>query len=355
MAIHFDLDRKQQVLDTHSRWWNGALDRPLCSITLGDAHPLTATPSPAPVLTQASCADFRWTPEQIIDALDDQLSREEYLGDAFPFVNFSSFGPGVLAALCGAKLDNSSGSVWFWPDKEREIADIHVQYDPENVWAQRIKAIYRAGLERWNGLVIMGMPDLGGVMDVAATFRGSENLLMDLYDDPDEVLRIIGEIETAWYAAYNDFADVLKPQGCFSDWSCLLSREPSYILQSDFCYMIGNPMFRQFVLPTLQKDVQRLTNTIYHLDGIGELNHLDDVLALDELNAVQWQFGAGQPTGLHWLDVYRRIQSAGKHSWIVGEPQDFLDVLGALHGSPYAHFGLSAADRDLAEKLIHAR
>ena len=355
MPVHFDSERKARVLDAHSRWWNGTLNRPLVSVTLDGAYPSRPNPSPAPILSQASCADFRWSPEQVIDAMDDHLSRQEYLGDAFPLVNFSAFGPGVLAALCGAKLDNSSGGVWFWPDKEREIADIHVQYDPENVWAKRIKALYRAGLEKWNGLVIMGMPDLGGVMDVAATFRGSENLLLDLYDEPEEVLRLVHEIEDAWYAAYNDFAEVLKPQGCFSDWSGLLSKDPSYIIQCDFCYMIGNPMFRQFVLPTLAKDANRLTNTIYHLDGIGELNHLDDVLALENLNAVQWVFGAGKGPAIDWLDVYRKIQASGKRMWIIEHPQDFLDILGELHGAPYGNFHLSADNRALAQKLINAR
>ena len=354
MPVHFDADRMARALDAHSRWWNGALDRPLVSVTLENACPLTQTSS-APLLTQESCADFHWSPQQIVDALDDHMSTQEYLGDAFPFVNLSSFGPGVLAALCGAKLDNSSGRVWFWPDESREISDIHVRYDPENIWAKRIKDIYRAGLEKWNGAVVMGMPDLGGVMDVAATFRGSENLLLDLYDAPEEVLRLNREIEIAWYAAYDDFAEVLKPQGCFSDWSGLLSREPSYILQCDFCYMIGNPMFRQFVLPTLRKDVEKLTNTIYHLDGVGELNHLDDVLALEKLNAVQWVFGDGKPGGLHWLDVYKRIQSSGKQMWIVGSTKNYLDVLGELHSTPYASFWLDAKDRALAETLINAR
>lgn len=354
MAIHFDLERMHRVQEAHVRWWNGTLDRPLVRVTLNNVHPSEHI-YPAPLLNQQSCADFSWSPEQLIDALDEQLSRHEYLGDAFPFVNFDAFGPGVLAAFCGAKLDNSSGNVWFWPDEEREIADIHVKYNPDNIWVRRIKDIYRAGLEKWNGTVIMGMPDLGGVMDVAATFRGSENLLLDLYDDPDEVLRLNREIQDAWYAAYEDFAAVLAPQNGFSNWSGLLSREPSYIIQCDFCYMIGNAMFRQFVLPTLREDTERLRHTIYHLDGIGELNHLDDILALGKLDAVQWVFGDGKPSGLHWLDVYKKIQASGKQMMIVGGPQDYLDVLGTLHGTPYGNFGFDARDRDLAEKLISAR
>lgn len=354
MAIHFDPERMARVQEAHIGWWNGTLDRPLVRITLSNAHPSKRT-SPAPLLNQRSCADFSWSPEQIIDALDEQLSTQEYLGDAFPFVNFDAFGPGVLAAFCGAKLDNSSGGVWFWPDEEREIADIHVKYNPDNIWVRRIKAIYRAGLQKWNGTVIMGMPDLGGVMDVAATFRGSENLLLDLYDNPDEVLRLNREIQDAWYAAYEDFAAVLAPQNGLSNWSGLLSREPSYIIQCDFSYMIGNAMFKQFVLPTLLEDTERLRHTIYHLDGIGELNHLDDVLALERLDAVQWVFGDGKPSGLHWLDVYKKIHASGKRMMIIGGPQDYLDVLGALHGTPYGNFFLDVRDRDLAEKLIAAR
>ena len=354
MAIHFNKERMEQVKDAHARWWQGTLDRPLQRITLMDAHPAEKR-TPAPVLSQASCADLRWSPEQIIDALDEQLSQYEYLGDAFPIVNFDAFGPGVLAAFCGARLDNSSGNVWFFPREEKEIGDIHVRYDPQNPWAQRIKGIYQAGIQHWQGNVIMTMPDLGGVMDVAAVFRGSENLLMDLYDEPEEVYRLNQEIQAAWYEAYEDLARVLQPQNAYSDWSGLVSREPSYIIQSDFSYMISNEMFRDFVLPCLQRDTERLHNTIYHLDGVGELKHLEDLLALPSLNAIQWIYGDGQPSAPHWMDVYRKIQQAGKQMMIVGSAQDYLQVLEQIHGTPYVLLNMSTRDKGLASCVLDAR
>jgi len=291
----------------------------------------------------------------MIDAIDEHLSRIEFIGDGFPLVNFDAFGPGVLAAFCGARLDNSSGGVWFWPQREMEIGDIHVRYDPENVYVRRIKDLYRAGLEKWQGTVVMGMPDLGGVLDVAATFRGTDHLLMDLYDEPDEVQRLIHEIHTAWYEAYEDLAQVLRPQNAFSNWSCLLSSEPSYIIQCDFCYMIGNPMFREFVLDTLRRDTERLTHTIYHLDGVGELNHLDDILALEKLDAVQWVPGAGQPSPMHWMDVFRRIAASGKPAMVCGDAQDFLAVTDALHGTPYTCLSFSVSDEALIHRVLEAR
>ena len=349
MAVDFDRDRMAEALDAHERWWRGELDRPLVKIVLEGEMPKVRA------LTQGNCHEVERPAEEVIEALDEELRCCVFLGDAFPMVDFAAFGPGVLAAFCGARLMNRTGGVWFFPDKERPIEEISIRYDPENPWARRVKALYRAGIDKWQGRVMLGLPDLGGVMDVVATFCGSENLLLALYDAPEEVLRLANEAETAWREAFADFCACLAPQGAYTHWSGLLSREPSYIPQCDFCYMIGNPMFREFVLPTLRRDAARLAHSIYHLDGVGELRHLDDILAIEELDAVQWVPGDGQPGAGHWLDVYRRIAGAGKGMWIVGSPEDYLAALASLHGTPYFTATLPLCQRDRAEALLAAR
>ena len=353
MAVHFSEERMQQVLQRHTQWWRGELQDPLMVVTLQGVYAKEQR-TDAPPLNQQTCTDFSWSPEEVIDGIEGRLSTFEFLGDAFPWVNFDAFGPGVLAAFCGAKLDNSSGRVWFHPAEELEIEDIHVQYDPNNIWVKRIKDIYRAGLKRWGKTVVMGMPDLGGVLDVAATFRGTENLLMDLIDEPDEVLRLCGEIETAWREAYTDLASVLHPQSAgYSDWSGLLSPTPSYITQCDFCYMISNPMFREFVLPTMQNDVNWLSNIIYHLDGVGELNHLDTLLELDKLTAIQWVAGAGKPGPMHWLDVYRKIKGADKRMMLLGKPDETIETIRTIGGKDvYYKADLNIGEEDVAERLL---
>jgi len=245
--------------------------------------------------------------------------------------------------------------VWFSAEKEQDIEEIHVHYDSANIYAKRIKAIYRAGLEKWNGAVMMGLPDLGGVMDVAATLRGSENLLMDLYDAPEEVGRLSREIQRAWYEAYHDLSRVLQPQQGYTHWSGLLSSKPSYIIQCDFSYMIGSSMFREFVLKTLEEDAKRLSHTIYHLDGIGELKHLDDILSIQGLDAVQWVPGDGQPPTDMWMDVYERIKAAGKNSMVLGSPSSYLKILEKVHGTPYSHHTLRKDQQELASILLAAR
>lgn len=354
MAVHFSRERMQEVLDTYEAWWDRRLERPLVPCTLWGAHPVEHR-TQAPHLDQDTCADLCWSAEQLVDKMDEELSECEWLGDGYPMVRFDTFGPGVLAAFCGGVLDNSSGRVWFRAAERKPIDKIHCVYDPESRFAMRIKDIYRAGLDRWEGSVLMGIPDLGGVLDVAATLVGTEELLLDLYDEPDEVKRLIGEIETAWYAAFDDFAEVLKPQNGFTNWSGIASRKPGYIVQCDFCYMLSNAMFREFVLPTIRRDTGRLDRVIYHLDGVGQLQNLDDLLSIPGLAAIQWEPGAGKPTGMHWIDVYRRIEAAGRNAWLTAPLWQNLEVLDTLHHTPYFGIGFHASRRAEAERILALR
>lgn len=329
--IHFEKERWDEIRKNYKDWWDNKGERSLVRLTIPDYYEPDRPMPKAPLLSQETCTDLSWTAEEIIDTIDWHLSQQKYEMDAFPFVNMDSFGPGVLAAFCGARLDNSSGAVWFFPEesKGKEIADIHVKYDPDNIWAKRIKDIYRAGMERWQGQVLMGMPDLGGHLDIASILRGSEDLFMDLYDEPDEVKRLVGEIAVAWKEAYDDFNSILQPTNPgFSDWTGIYSATPSYVLQSDFSYMTSTDMFVEFALPELKVLTEKLDHSIYHLDGIGQIPHLDKLLELESLNAVQWIYGEGQPTARHWQEVYEKIRLAGKSMQLVGDAEDFNAITG---------------------------
>ena len=170
MGIQFTDSDWSEIRRNYTKWWDRELERPLIPVKLFGRDPGRPKPK-APLLSQTTCADLSVPAEAIIDRLDYELSRYEYLGDGFPSVNFDCFGPGVVAAFLGAELNNSTGRVWFHPQKVVPIDELHLEYDPDNIWLQRIKDIYRAGVERWRGQVLMGMPDLGGVMDVRSTFR----------------------------------------------------------------------------------------------------------------------------------------------------------------------------------------
>jgi hypothetical protein len=318
MGIAFDDTRWEELLENVRKWWAGELGRPLIPARLYGRDPGRAEPA-APLLSQANCGDFDTPVSEVIDRIDYELSQQVFLGDGFPFFSMDCFGPGVLAAFLGGVLDNSSGRVWFYPPEELPITDIQFQYDPENPWARRVKDVHRAAVERWEGLVVVGMTDIGGIPDVLSTFRPSEKLLLDLYDHPDEVIRLVWEAHEAWHAFYDEVNTILQPVArAYSDWAGIPSEVPTYMLQCDFAYMIGPSMFDEFVKPELTKTCERLPHSFYHMDGVGQLPHLDSILSIGELDGVQWVPGSGKPDWDQWPEVYRRICDAGKLAQIYG-------------------------------------
>ncbi len=156
------------------------------------------------------------------------------------------------------------------------------------------------------------MTDLGGNLDILQTFRPSEKLLFDLYDSPEEVERLVWEAHDVWWHYFRDFENLTDKNPGYSTWSSIFSEQPHYMLQCDFCYMIGPDMFEKFVKPELIACCDKLTNSFFHLDGPGQLVHLDSMLEIDSLKGIQWIPGAGAADLKEWPDVFRKISDAGK-------------------------------------------
>jgi len=333
-SLHFTPEDYQRLRDTYRRWWQGSLPRPIAPILL-TGQPSCRKPSPHPALSFSTAWDFSISPEQFVDARDWQLSQLRFKGDAYPFFSTDAFGPGVLAAFMGCTPVGRPDTVWFQPpQKDMPIEKLHFELDEDSPYFRRVLSLYEAALAKWGGSVVLGMVDLGGVMDVLASFRGSENLLMDLYDDPEEVLRCVKEIQQAWFQCFDKINALISPhvQG-YTQWHTLYSEEPSYILQSDFSYMISPAMFNEFIAPELASSAARIPHALYHMDGVGEIPHLDALLAIDGIKAIQWVPGAGEPLKMDWSELLARIFASGKKLLSCG-PQSDEALLRATKDKP---------------------
>jgi len=313
MSLDFTHERWHRIRERYRQWWAGELDRPLIHMTLHGRDP----GRPEPALPAELFASF-YGPDTPAEAIVDRWFYDfeccKYVGDAFPNV-WVNLGPGVIAALMGLELVNGDGeeTVWFHCSDIREPADIHFEFDPDNVWYRRLCDLYEAAASRFEGLAHTGMTDLGGNLDILSSYRPGEKLLLDLYDRPDEVKRLTWDAHAMWWRYYEEFSRLIQSvHSGYTAWTPIYSEAPYYMLQCDFAYMIGPEMFDEFVKPELAASCRRLTNAFYHLDGPGQLPHLDSLLSIPELKGVQWVPGAGQPDITEWPDVYRKIHEAGK-------------------------------------------
>ncbi len=350
MSIHFDPARWEEVKQNYSKWWSCELERPLIHMTVSGCES-DRPKSELPHLNFFSHYDLSIPVDKIVDAVDYDLTTKRFLADSFP-TRWLNFGPGVMATFTGADLMNTTDSSWFRPRSRFEIKDLKIKFDPTSVWYRRIADLAKCMMDRWQGQVQVGMTDLGGSLDVVSTFRPNEALLLDLYDYPDEVKRVLWETHECWFQSFEALNSILQPRNPgYTAWTAIFSQEPYYMLQCDFAYMISPQMFDEFVKPELAASCRRLKNAFYHLDGVGQLPHLDSLLSIPELKGVQWIPGAGKPDCSEWPEVYRKIRKAGKLIQIYGT-LDTLDRVAGHLGSGRGIILFASVDRKDEKKTI---
>ena len=307
-----DEDWKQHETNWMS-WWGQSTDRPLI---MAYQHKPTDRVRPSWWGGKFGRMPFDVPVEAIADEIWDDIGRTTYCGDAWPRT-WIDFGPGIAAAFLGGDVDPSTGTLWFYPGiwKNKPLREIKPTYDPNNRWWNRVQDLTRACLEKFDGHAQVGFTDIGGNLDTAASLRETEPLLMDCLDDPEGVDELCRQITPLWLRYFREQVETITPAGRgTSSWAALWSAQRTYMLQSDFSYMISPSQFERWVAPDVATCCKNMEHGFYHLDGKGELPHLDILLSIPELKGVQWIPGDGQPpsTDPVWWPVLKRIRNAGK-------------------------------------------
>ena len=308
-------------------WWQGGrLDRPPVSLWVEGRH------SPrAPRSTHATLRE-RWLDVEFqVESALANLETTPCLGDSVPAWT-PNVGPDLTSTLFGAELVFGENTSWCQhtvpetADWERFIA---TPPDFANPYWQTIDALITRGAERFAGRYYVAMPDLHGSFDMLAGLRGPENLCLDIMDEPELVRRASLHATRAYVEAYRRFYQRLTALGQPSTtWCNYLHSGTAYVPSCDFWCLVSREVGENLIRRTIELEMAQLERSIFHLDGPQALQHLDLVLSLPGLNAVQGVYGAGHGPGRQWLDVYRRCRNAGKAIQVIAE--DAADALAVL-------------------------
>jgi hypothetical protein len=352
LKLHFTEQDWERIEHDWTAWWAGELDRPM--VMIEDLEPPRGVTLPeAPDFTSNLPPEM--SADEVVDRYQAQLEAKHFYGDAWPKW-WPNFGPGIMAGFLGAQVHCAPDTVWFEagePAQAREIQDLHPAYDAGNFWWRRIQELTRVAVERWGNQVSVSITDLGGNLDILASLRTTEQLLLDLYDAPDEVARLTSEITRLWLRYYDELYAVIQKAGRgTTPWAAIWSPGRCYMLQSDFAYMISPRMFERFVLPDLAACCEALDHGFYHLDGKGEIPHLDMLLSLKRLRGIQWIPGDGAPPPEEWLPLLKRIRDGGKLCQVYVSPGGARTIVRELGGRGFALHIEQAMSRAEAEEFL---
>jgi hypothetical protein len=256
----------------------------------------------------------RWFDAEFqVDYFLESIRGRTFYGETFP-VFWPNLGPNVYAAFHGAELEYGEVTSWVrhcihdWSDVPK------LKFSRDNVYFRKIEELTRTGLEKSAGRFLVGYTDLHGSLDCAADWRDPQLLCMDLIDCPGKVHGLVRMANENFLAVYDHYDAVLKSHGQLSvTWMGIPSPGKMHIPSCDFTALTSTADFCEFYLPSLLAEVAHTTHNIFHCDGRGVLRHLDHILEIPQIQAIQWVQGVGSDLPiLQWLPVIRRIQAAGK-------------------------------------------
>lgn len=268
-----------------------------------------------------------WTdPERIICRNRAWMEHTYYGGEAFPAI-FVDLGAGGHAGFFKGEKHYFGDSVWFFPSLNDPDA---LEFDENSFMYRKTLELAKAYAEDSRGEYMVSMPDTSGNIDALSHLMGPEELLPAMIEEPEAVQRALRKIQSAYERIHSEVYDIVKDineGGSVVDWLSVWAPGFMAQMQSDASVMISNPMFKEFILPELQRQCTFLEYPLYHFDGIEQIRHLDDLLSIPNLKAIQWTQVAGQPSCLEFIPQLRKIQAAGKSLIIIVSPEQVKPLM----------------------------
>ena len=210
----------------------------------------------------------------------------------------------------------------------------------------------RMALEKCEGKFMVGYTDLHPGIDCVAAWRDPQQLCIDLLLNPDEVKRLIKSANLHFQEVFDCFDDLLKAHKQLSvTWMGIPSFGKMHIPSCDFSAMISDEQYLEFVHPIIVEEVKQMTHNVFHLDGKGVARHIDHILGIKEVNAIQWVQGMGTDTPImQWIPLIKKIQAAGKSLVLDIQLTELEDFIAAM--DPRGILLCIAADENIQPEII---
>ena len=269
-------------------------------------------------------------PQRIVDRYRYFCQTHAFLGESFPNLNID-FGPGSLASYLGSEIGFKEDTVWFNKCLDGWDSVPKLTFDPENKWFKKHLQLAKDCQALAGDDFYVDMPDLMENIDVLASLRGAQDILFDLLDEPEMIGERIQEVTDIYYEYYDRFYDVIKDEEGGNAYTVFQIWGPGRTvkLQCDFSAMMSPEDFRKYIQPSLRSQSENVDHVLYHLDGPAAIKHMDALMEIEGIDALQWTSGDAGPDGTlpDWDVIYDKAIAAGKSIWVKvysGEFEDWI-------------------------------
>ena len=335
----------REARDRMIAWWaTGQADRVVAKVS----SPKAGAP---PRQTRGSAREQATDLDIIFDNLDRLHASTWYGAESFP-MHFIYLAPATMGVFLGAPLEFRDESAWqgrlplTW-DQADQIA-----FDPDNRWWRFMVEQTRTSCQRSQGRYIVTVSGGGALADVMVNLLGCEETLLALIERPADVLGLRDRM-LQWALAMNEEVSAILRRHQFgsADWLRMWAPGIYHSTQCDLCVMLSPKMFNDFFLEEIRQECRHLDYSLYHLDGVAAVRHLDALLGIEELGGIQWNPEPQFSDPLPYVDVFRRVQERGKKLFISCPPARIRPLLGAI-GKENVFLSTICKDEPAAREVV---
>lgn len=346
----------------HEAFWAGeVIDRPLVTILGPKKKTTNKRLIKTPPKEGADMMKFWTDGEEVLKRARAMWDNLTFVGDNFPLV-WLDLGPSGHGAFYeGIEHGFTEETIWFHGKYQNPPV---LKFDENSFWYKKTLELAKYLVDESKGEFFVSMPDTSGNADVLGYMQGIDRLMMDMYTKEEYIKPALREIQKGYERIANDVYDIVKDNnqgGSSIGWMSTWAPGKHAQMQCDMSVMISPEHYEEYIVEELNKQANFLDYSTYHFDGVEQIRHLDHILSIENLNAIQWTNVVGQPSAINYIDSLKKIQAAGKGLIVyLNSPKDAEIIMNELSskGLHLRVFGVQDDDHakdflKTVEKLTH--
>jgi hypothetical protein len=111
-------------------------------------------------------------------------------------------------------------------------------------------------------------------------------------------------------------------------------------------------MFLELGMPVIRNEVKGMDHVVFHLDGKGVARHIDQILTIPEIRAIQWVQGVGDDLPImQWVPFIKKLQRAGKGVMVDLKPDELDTFMNEV--DPKGIFLCISAEEEMQPGIIN--
>lgn len=350
MPINGIEDYEMRIKRQDAFWDNEIIDRPCAYISFDRQEGRVDLPESKHATLKERWMDVEYQ-TQLAAA---QVQNTVFMGEALP-IAMPNLGPDFFPALYGGEFVFEEDTSYIKPFLDDWEDAASLKLNKEHPYWLKQEELYDSFLEAGKNEFYVGWPDIHGGGDCLVGWRGPQNMAFDLFDEPEAIEEALQGVLADFLETVNYYSERLRAAGQpGTGWPEIVSSKKWHVPSNDFSYMISPDQFDEFFLEGLRKESEFFEASLHHLDGPGCLNHLDSLLTIEKMNAVQWVWGAGNGDLTDWFDVFKRVQAKGKGLQLLKvDPKDLDTIMEELSPEGIWMRMININNEDEAEAVLN--